>query len=506
MKTNRPNFRLGQVGDNVSGAHPTIYTLHQSPGASPIARRSFIGIGVSASAAAGLLGGEPTPVNAAEPKGPGGRVIFAHTDAVTGLAFACDGQTLVSTSRDRTVKAWEVAQAELRFRLEGHEGAINDLSISADGERVATASSDRTVTLWDVQHGKRLETLTGAKSSLMSVAFFHGGDHVVAGGSDGSLLTWHVKQNRLLNTTRSGIFGISDLIAADVGERVIAGGTGGKLGLVAHAGPPDALWMSGHEQRVNAVSLAKTSRALAAGDAAGVVTLRTLDNPDVVDTWELHKHAVNAVAFSADERWLASASQDSTIVVSDVATREVLQRLKGPFPFTAIAISPTGRVLAAGDNKGVITLWDLRGGHVIGFLFDEQASTFDAAKFTFRAGQRNIASALPCGSPIPPNATCTCNCVSGKFIRPEVKTVPDPELLARVEERRQKEEERWEEIRGADAARKERRRLAQAQRAALIQQIAFEQYLYYVQRYSQPSSSSSSYRTYCSCNLVYTSR
>ena len=50
-----------------------------------------------------------------------------------------------------------------------------------------------------------------------------------------------------------------------------------------------------------------------------------------------HQQGVNDAAFSADSKYLASASDDRTIILWDVTTAKMLSTMRGPF---VIAIPP----------------------------------------------------------------------------------------------------------------------------------------------------------------------
>jgi WD40 repeat protein len=61
---------------------------------------------------------------------------------VRALAFAGDGQTLVSGSMDGTVKLWHVAAGQELATLEKHAGPVYALVISPDGTTLATGGED----------------------------------------------------------------------------------------------------------------------------------------------------------------------------------------------------------------------------------------------------------------------------------------------------------------------------------------------------------------------------
>ena len=64
-----------------------------------------------------------------------------------------------------------------------------------------------------------------------------------------------------------------------------------------------------------------------------------------------HTRSVNAVAFSPDNRWLASGGKDNVIKIWDVANGNVLRTLYGHGSnVNALAVSPDGKLLASGSG------------------------------------------------------------------------------------------------------------------------------------------------------------
>jgi hypothetical protein len=97
----------------------------------------------------------------------------------------------------------------------------------------------------------------------------------------------------------------------------------------------------------------------------------------------------------------------------------------------AMTITPDCKTLATGDYSGVVTLWDLEKPGFRTFLFDVAVNSSEVKGITYNVYDKvtgqTITYTLPCGSPIPPGAVCTCNCVPGA----ERAYVPPPSRPSR---------------------------------------------------------------------------
>lgn len=82
------------------------------------------------------------------------------------------------------------------------------------------------------------------------------------------------------------------------------------------------------------------------------------DTRTVVRKFIGHRAAITDAAFSADSRWLITASMDSTVKVYDIPSAYLVDHFEFDVPCTSLTISPTGDFLATAHvNKLGIYTW-----------------------------------------------------------------------------------------------------------------------------------------------------
>ena len=109
-----------------------------------------------------------------------------HGDEVTVVSFSHDGRSLLTASRDGTVRIWGVSGRERRrIVLRAHSGDVSSAQFSPNGSYVVTASSkDRTVRLWATQSGREIAVLARpseevVRPALTRAAFSSDGTKIV---------------------------------------------------------------------------------------------------------------------------------------------------------------------------------------------------------------------------------------------------------------------------------------------------------------------------------------
>jgi WD40 repeat protein len=99
---------------------------------------------------------------------------------------------------------------------------------------------------------------------------------------------------------------------------------------------------------------------------------------------------VNSVTFSPDGKTLASASQDTTIKIWNVATGQVIRTLKGDSQdVLSVAFSPDGKTLGSGSWDKTIKIWNVATGQEIRTL---KGHSLVVNPVTFSPDGRTLAS------------------------------------------------------------------------------------------------------------------
>jgi len=256
-----------------------------------------------------------------------------HGDVVWGLSFSPDGETIASSSVDKTVKLWQ-RDGSLLATFKGHTNSVSCVAFSPDNKIIASASLDKTVKIWQTD-GSLLATFNGHTNSVTSVAFSPDGQTIASGSTDKTIKLWKT-DGTLLRT-------------------------------IEQFAP------------VNWLSFSRDGKIIAVASDDGTVKLWSSDGRLIANLWHSENKQpskIYTVSFSPDGEMIASAGEDKTVKIWSIAALkhpptenstpakkgELLTTLRGHSKWVfGVSFSPDGQTLASGSADGSVKLWSLAG-------------------------------------------------------------------------------------------------------------------------------------------------
>ncbi|MEL6655197.1 MAG: caspase family protein [Bacteroidota bacterium] len=119
----------------------------------------------------------------------GCQTIFEAEASVYSVAFAPNGEQILISIFDGTARLINVKDPKKTTIFEGHTDGVYKAIFSPDGKTILTASRDKTVKLWKLD-GQQLTTFTGHTDKVYSLGFSPQGDFIFSGGADHTIKVW----------------------------------------------------------------------------------------------------------------------------------------------------------------------------------------------------------------------------------------------------------------------------------------------------------------------------
>lgn len=299
--------------------------------------------------------------------------LAGHVGAVTGVALAPNGQAVVSSGDDGTLRLWDpqsgsVDKIEPDVVLRSRRPA-SAITYFADGKRMAVAGADA-ITLWNLSDGVETATLKSPSGDITQIAVSPDGTRLASAGKDWPILIWDLATQRVAAALNGHTGSVNSIRFSLDGKLVISGSDDGTVRLWDAAAARELATLSGHAAAVRCAVLSPDGKLAASSGSDHSVRLWDLAQKRLVATLAGHQAPVVALAFSRDSRWLASAESlsGSARPGTESSHRPIrLWRLPlgeavhefGPAGSSVgdVVFSPDGKTLATSDRDGV-TLWD----------------------------------------------------------------------------------------------------------------------------------------------------
>ncbi len=280
---------------------------------------------------------------------PGGRQIRKLSPGrgvLSCLALAPDGKMLATGNEDATVSLRNAETGQSVATLAGHEDIANvwqgvlAIDFSPDGKELVSGGTDGTVRFWDLadfRPVRQYRLQPGENANVANVQF----------APDGKTLGWACSRGPVqISEVADGkeVCTIEDSVSMFYG--------------------PFAMSPKGHRIVTPGIDKEANAASIAAGELEGQVTLlRLWDYASGEEVWSTECiDSPNCMAFSPDGELIASATfgQRRSIQVWSAATGKKLLELHGHNDeIRSLAFSPDGSLLASCSQDTTVLIWDL---------------------------------------------------------------------------------------------------------------------------------------------------
>jgi WD40 repeat protein len=331
---------------------------------------------------------------------PPARQLVGHSNMVTRIVPAADGNTLFSASYDRTVCIWDLSaapsgEAELVLDRETRARAAKRVEekkrpeiLDAPGVKLPTIAPSA--------------TLADHKDWVGALRASAGGERCISGDDSGLAIVWDTKSRQKISSWQCP--GVAWIVAAALspdgqtaavsqyrrkggdfnnypaGLRIFNVADGSvKLDILAtlypkEKNPPYQYQYEYHEfvaEGLVAMAYSPDGKLLAVGQGGegggGKIHFLEAETGKVVRSVTGHKYGVTDLVFTSDGKYLFSGGRDTRFRITRVEdggeVAQIGQERGGQFFdwLATIALSPDETRLAAADIAGFVQVWDLVG-------------------------------------------------------------------------------------------------------------------------------------------------
>jgi WD40 repeat protein len=288
-----------------------------------------------------------------------GKILKLVTD-VFSVAFSPKGDKIAGGYWGG-VYLWDTETGDVLLHLEGHKKTVTSVAFAREGDLIVSGSEDATVRLWDSRTGEAIHEFTGHRKPVHSVAVEEKRELALSGSEDGTLRLLDLKAKKEIRH-----FENQDEVTAVAfspgGEYILGGGfevtqiwrrEDGGLAQRLYTSTPGVLLT---------MALSRDGRFLAYPSFDYNIHLVDLKRGQEISQFKGHEKIITSIAFSPCGKFLASGSKDKTIRLWNVEQGKAVQRFEGFLKeVVGVTFSPKGRYIALGAGDDIY-IWDFAEG------------------------------------------------------------------------------------------------------------------------------------------------
>ncbi|KAG9063885.1 hypothetical protein KI688_003999 [Linnemannia hyalina] len=327
------------------------------------------------------------------------QVFQGHQKAVTSLAYSPNSQQLLSGSNDKTARLWNSETGSTDLIMEGHSLDAMAVAFSPTGQQVATASYDTSLRLWDARTGDSVFVSTDSAGIAPNIAYSPGGNTIASTNCDNNIRVLDTLTGLPVLVSCQGDDVYRRLTYSHDGGWIAAGTSGGRLELwevtATTLGPRQA-WTA-HTSGITSIAFSPDDRWIASSSFEHTVKLWDSRSGSLVSSFINHVDKVNCVRFSPNGSYIASASHDRTLQLWEVNSLKTgFGSPDTAYPQFCATYSRDGRQLITGSRGAPMRQFNADSGDV-DFVFPDHlhnivriAFSPDGLQIAIGSGQQEV--------------------------------------------------------------------------------------------------------------------
>ncbi|KAK6519344.1 hypothetical protein TWF281_003178 [Arthrobotrys megalospora] len=281
------------------------------------------------------------------------------------FGFLNNGLRVVSRLDYSTIEIWDTARnTRLQYGAEG----VKSAALSNDGTRVVTGLEKGAIMIWNITSNTfERRCMDHSSAAVYLIAFSNDDTQITLGSRDGAIRVWDATGETWMQRLKSftGVGGVSAISFSNSGTQVASAfdidDNTAKIWDITSGACTQTL--DGHTGRVIFIAFSNDDRRIASGSSDRVIKVWDAISGVCLQTLPGHSGWVASLTFSECGTRIASGSDDGTVKIWDTGATHICEQTPDSHSseVSSVAFSGNGTQIASGSSNGTIKIWDTSG-------------------------------------------------------------------------------------------------------------------------------------------------
>lgn len=259
-----------------------------------------------------------------------GEALEVPKGKISALAINRDGSLLVAGTDRGYVSLLEIGSRRVIHTSDTHSGPVLTVAFSPANNYFASGGEDEKIHVYHVRTGEPAYELDGPDDEVAAVRFSSDGKFLIGASRDRTIRLFDVNVQKEVRAFKESA---KKLLHAEIS------GDGAYLGIAA---------------KVVKIDLRRNRRL-----DTELIKIRDVKTGEELLSFEAHEKDITGLAFFPDPRYLATASKAGSIKIWDLQSNAEISSLSVKAAVGSLRVSPNGKWIAASDDGGSVTLWEV---------------------------------------------------------------------------------------------------------------------------------------------------
>ncbi|XP_042432425.1 THO complex subunit 3-like [Zingiber officinale] len=278
-----------------------------------------------------------------------------HKKKVHSVAWNCLGTKLASGSVDHTARVWNIdahGHGKVKdIELKGHADSVDQLCWDPKHpDVVATAAGDKSVRFWDARSGKCTQNVELSGENI-NITYKPDGTHIAVGNKEDELTILDVRKYKPIHRRKFN-YEVNEIAWNTTGELFFLTTGNGTVEVLSYPSLKVLHTLMAHTAGCYCIAIDPIGRYFAVGSADSLVSLWGVSDILCIRTFTKLEWPVRTISFNYTGEYIASASEDLFVDISNVQTGRSVHQIPCKAPMNSVEWNPKYNLLAyAGDDK-----------------------------------------------------------------------------------------------------------------------------------------------------------